>query len=108
LTTITVHNAGNYTLTLSNPAFVDATHFGAVTAFPIGIGANQTKPIVLSCTPTNVNQVSTSLSFNTTDPDRTSVAYTLICNGTPAPAPSFSAIPALGPIEFGEVTTGRW
>ena len=108
-TTFTVHNAGNYSLTLSNPVMGDAAHFSVQSpAFPIGLGANQTKSIVLACTPTLENQVSTTFTFATTDPDRASVAYTLICTGKPTPVPAFASNPiAPGPIEFGEVTIGE-
>lgn len=106
-TSINVHNAGNYTLTLSNPAVGDATHFGLSTTYPVAVAVNAQKPIVLWCKPTATGQLATALTFDTTDPDRTSVSYSLLCNGTPAPAPSFSAAPvAPGPIEFGEVAIG--
>ena len=106
--TFTVHDAGNYTLTLSNPALADTTHFGITTTFPVDLAANAQKSIVLWCKPTVSGNLATTLSFNTTDPDRTSVSYTLNCKGTPTPAPAFASTPvAPGPIEFGEVTIGE-
>ncbi len=105
---INVHNAGNYTLTLSGPSVVDTTHFGISTTFPVDLSVNAQKPIGLWCKPTVAGALATTLTFNTTDPDRTSVSYSLLCNGTPAAAPAFSSLPvAPGPIEFGEVTVGE-
>ena len=107
-TSFTVHNAGNYSLTLSGPALGDA-HFGIVSpTFSIGLAANQVKPIVLSCTPTVVGSLATTFTFNTTDADKPNVSYSLLCNGTAAPAPAFSSLPVPpGPIEFGEITIGQ-
>ncbi len=107
-TSFTVHNAGNYTLTLSSPALVDAIHFGVSTTFPINLSVNAQKAIVLACKPTVAGALATNFTFNTSDTDKPSVSYSLLCNGVPSPAPAFMSSPvAPGPIEFGDVTVGQ-
>jgi predicted outer membrane repeat protein len=107
-TSFTVHNAGNYTLTLSGPAVGDAAHFGVSTTFPIDLSVNAQKTIVLACKPTVTGALATTFSFHTTDADKLNVSYSLLCNGVPNPAPAFVSLPvAPGPIEFGDVTIGE-
>jgi 6-phosphogluconolactonase (cycloisomerase 2 family) len=106
-TNLTVKNSGNYQMLLSNPSLSDI-HFGLTNTFPITLFANAQNNLVLTCRPTATGPLTGTLSFDTTDPERPNVAYTLLCNGTPAAQPGFSSAPAaVVPLEFGEVTVGQ-
>lgn len=107
-TSFVISNAGNYMLTVSAPGLGDAAHFGVSTTFPISLAINGQATLVLACKPTSTGPLTGTLSFNTTDPDKPDVSYTLLCNGTPTAQPGFASLPvAPGPLEFGNVTVGQ-
>jgi predicted outer membrane repeat protein len=108
-TTFSIFETGNTTLNVSNPQFsgANAAEFAvkAVSPFPLNIldgGAAAT--ITLTCTPAGVGQRSATLTLTTNDPAHAQVAYSLSCDGTAVPQPSFVSTPAApGPINFGDV-----
>ncbi len=110
--TIVVSNVGDATLTLSNRSLggTNAGEFSVLTGFPLNLsvgGAPQN--LVVGCTPAgpNAGARSATLSFNTNDPDHTSVSYNLSCNGMAAPAAGFGSSPiAPGPITFNSTLVG--
>ena len=98
---LTVQNAGNYTLTLSAPN-ENSADFSVSTAFPINIGPGGSTVINLNCAPTTVSLKTATFSFNTNDLTRSNVSYNLTCNAVAQPAPIFMPVTA-GPIEFGSI-----
>jgi predicted outer membrane repeat protein len=109
-TTFSIFETGNATLHVSNPQFsgANASDFAvkAVSPFPLDIpdgGAAAT--ITLTCTPGGVGTHAATLTLDTNDPAHAQVSYSLSCDGTAQPQPSFASTPAApGPIDFGDVT----
>jgi 6-phosphogluconolactonase (cycloisomerase 2 family) len=107
---ISVFNTGNKTLQLSGPQIsgLNAADFALITSFPLSV--NSPTPVTLRCQPTGSAPGSRTaiFSFNTNDPNHSSVSYDLICNATAAPAPGFGSTPAApGPLDFGDVIVGQ-
>jgi predicted outer membrane repeat protein len=106
-TTLVISNSGDYVLTVSNPGIDDAAHF-SVSNFPASLDTKAQATLVLGCTPTTTGPLQGTFSFNTTDPNKPTVAYTLLCVGALAAQPVFASQPAaVVPIEFGEVAVGE-
>lgn len=111
-TTFRVSETGNTTLNISsaNLSGPNASEFGISTTVPLNIADGA--PYVnfqVSCTPVgpNTGNRTATLTLTTNDPENTSVAYNLTCNGSPTPQAGFSSSPiAPGPIDFGEITVG--
>lgn len=109
-TTFSIFETGNATLHVSNPQFSgpNASDFVVKPAspFPLDIpdgGAAAT--ITLTCTPAAPGTRTATLTLDTNDPAHAQVAYSLACDGTAQPQPSFASTPAApGPLDFGDVT----
>lgn len=98
---LTVFNGGAATLNLSNIAIggANAGDFkisGLVTTYGY-LGGDQA---AISCTPSANGARTATLSFNTNDPDKPSVSFTLQCTGQTPIAAGFGSTPNLpGPIQ---------
>jgi 6-phosphogluconolactonase (cycloisomerase 2 family) len=105
---LTVTNSGTYPLTLSGPNLTDGSHFSLATSFPVKIDAGSQATLTLICTsPAAPGPVLSDFSFTSNDPDKPNITYNLLCNGTAAPKPGFTSVPAFpAPIEFGNVIVG--
>lgn len=107
-TSLVISNAGEYLLDVTNPSVDDAAHFSLLTTFPLSAAVNSQTTLVLGCKPTTIGPLTGTLSFDTTDPDKPTVAYTLLCGGAPTAQPVFASVPSpVVPIEFGDVTVGQ-
>jgi uncharacterized membrane protein len=94
---LTIQNAGGAPLTVTLPAGGAITGPNAAdfslnpAGFPLTLGPAASQAVAIQCTPSASGARSATLSFNTNDPNRPAVTYTLSCT---APAPgSFGSSP---------------
>ncbi len=107
---ISVFNTGNKTLQLSRPQIsgLNAADFALITSFPLSV--NSPTPVTLRCQPTGSTPGlrTATFSFSTSDPNKPSVSYDLICNAVAQPVAGFDSTPAApGLLDFGDLIVGQ-